>query len=143
MQKMNSEFVTGILNTINYCIDNNTFKDVEGAKIELKDLSSGSEWTSLKETICAYLNTDGGIIICGVRERNGKYSFTGFDRKKEHTLLSLQHETFMDDNDVILKDLTGNIFFDYVPFRNGEVVVILAKPLSDDLKFIKYNNKYY
>ncbi len=140
---MNSEFVVDILNKINYCINNNTFQDVEGSKVELKDLSSGSEWTSMKETICAFLITDGGIIICGVRERNNRYSFTGFDRAKEPTLISLQRETFKDDKDVTLTDLTNNIFFDYISFRNGEVAIILVKPLSYDLKYVKYNNKYF
>ena len=88
---MNSEFISNILNIISHCIDNDRFEDVEKAKVELKDLSSGSEWTSLKQTICAFLNSEGGVVICGVRERNGKYSFTGFDRTKESTLISLQH----------------------------------------------------
>ncbi len=140
---MNSEFISNILNIISHCIDNDRFEDVEKAKVELKDLSSGSEWTSLKQTICAFLNSEGGVVICGVRERNGKYSFTGFDRTKESTLISLQHETFKDDNDNILDDLTEHILFDYVPFRSGEVAVIVVKELTKDIKYVKYNNKYY
>ena len=33
------------------------FQDYEEEIIELKDLSSGTDWKSLKQTICAYLNT--------------------------------------------------------------------------------------
>ena len=86
------------------------FQDVECPIVELKDLSSGNEWTSLKETICAYLNTNGGYVICGVRERNKKYSFPGFDRNNEGRLIELSSKFFKNDNDVIL-DLSENIYF--------------------------------
>jgi len=69
------------LNEIAISISNGIFKDQENTIIELKDLSTGNEWTSLKETICAYLNTNGGYVICGVRERDKLYKLTGFDKK--------------------------------------------------------------
>ena len=138
---MNSEFVNDILANINYCLDNDEFRDVERAKVELKDLSSGTEWSSLKETVCAFLNTEGGIVICGVRERNKKYAFTGFDRNNEPRLLQLQRETFSNDNDKVL-DLVDFIFVDYISFRNKEVAIVFVRPLSDDLKYVKCG-KYY
>lgn len=69
------EFIIEILNSINRSIETNTFVDVEKPNVELKDLASENEWNSLKETICAFLNTNGGYVICGVREKNREYRF--------------------------------------------------------------------
>ena len=70
---MKSEFISQTINTIADSIQSGVFVDVEKSKVELKDLSTKGDWKSLHETICAFLNTDGGTVICGVRERNKKY----------------------------------------------------------------------
>ena len=77
---MKSEFVDEILAKIEKSVQG-TFKEIEDAKVELKDLSTGNNWISLKETICAFLNTDGGYVFCGVRERDKGYKISGFNRK--------------------------------------------------------------
>jgi ATP-dependent DNA helicase RecG len=66
---MKSEFIDETLARIKHSLDSSEFIDVERSKVELKDLSTGNDWKSLKETVCAFLNTDGGIIVCGVREK--------------------------------------------------------------------------
>ena len=81
-----NESILKALQTINSCLDNNSFVAFEMHNIELKDLSIGSEWTSLKESVCSFLNTDGGTIICGIRERNNKYALTSFDRNNKSKL---------------------------------------------------------
>ena len=62
---MKSEYLMSLLLSIEKSIRENIFIDVEQSNIELKDfyLSSGNDWTSLKETICAFLNTDGGVYL--------------------------------------------------------------------------------
>jgi len=137
-----TEYINEILRKVNACIDSDTFIDVENPKVELKDLASGKEWTSLKQSICAFLNTKGGYIICGIREREKKYRFTGFDRNNESNLIELQYTIFQDDNGVFA-DLTDFIQFDYLPFRDGEVALITIFPMSDDLKFVKFKGLYY
>lgn len=139
---LKSEFIYETLDIIRESLISNQFKDVEGAKIELKDLSTGEKWTSLNETICAYLNTDGGIIICGIRERNNKYTLTGFDRNNEGKIIALQTNNFKDDSGKTL-DLSKFIHFDYERIENTEVLIIVVKPLDTDLKFVSYNGKYY
>ena len=146
---MNSEFVDNILFRINNCIERNTFDDVETEKVEVKDLSSGSDWTSLRETICAFLNTNGGVIICGIRERNNAYTFSGFDRRNEEKLRELidrptrDDKSFKDDKNQDVTFLADYISFEYLSFGDGEVAVIKVKELDVDKKYIKYNNKYY
>lgn len=139
---MKSEFITETLSKIEQSINSGLFIDVEKSKVELKDLSTTGDWKSLNETICAFLNTDGGIVVCGVREKDKKYFYKGFNRNNESKLIDLQTIYFKDDNDVLV-DVSDNILFDYFDFDNGEVAVIAVYPLSDDKKYVKYNNEYY
>jgi predicted HTH transcriptional regulator len=139
---MKSEFVSETLATIKQSIENDVFIDVEKSKVELKDLSNSGDWKSLNETICAFLNSEGGIVICGIREKNKKYTFTGFNRNNESKLIDLQTIYFKNDIDVLI-DVSDNIIFDYESFLDNEVAVIAVFPLSDDKKYVKYNNEYY
>ncbi|MBS1538123.1 MAG: putative DNA binding domain-containing protein [Bacteroidetes bacterium] len=142
---MKSELVDEALAIIKKSIQQRTFIDVEKSKVELKDLSGAGKWKSLHETVCAFLNTDGGIIICGIREvvekNNKHYVFNGFDRNTESKLIEL-HTTFKDDNNVVV-DLSNTVYFDYVPFLEGEIAVVAVYPLSDDKKFVRYNGEYF
>ncbi len=138
---MHSDYIKKIIYTIEQSIQSGIFKDVENATLELKDLSTGAEWKSLKESICAFLNSDGGIVICGIRERNKHYSLTGFDRNNEQKLIELQTSTFQND-DGINVDVSDFIFLNYEKVLAKEVAVIYIKPLSDDLKFVKFENVY-
>ncbi len=118
------------------------FQDNEDPIVELKDLSTGTEWTSLKETVCAYLNTNGGYIICGVRERNKSYSFPGFDRNTEGKLIELQTKFFKNDYDVLI-NLSDNILFDYRNVLGKTLAIVTVLPLSEDLKYVKFDGIYY
>lgn len=139
---MQSEFIQENLEIIERSLRSKNFVDVERSKIELKDLTTGNEWKSLKETICAFLNTEGGIVFCGIRERNNQYQLSPFNRKNESGIVDLQTKFFKDDNQVLL-DLSSNIFFDYHRVNGVEIVVIAVFPLSDDLKYVSFNGKYY
>ena len=139
---MRSVKIKDILSTIARSIKEGVFIDVEKTKVELKDLSTGNDWKSLRETICAFLNSDGGVIICGVRERKNAYKYTGFNRNNESRIIDLQTKFFKDDQDRFF-ELSANIFFDYENFLDGEIVVIFVYPLSEDLKYAQYDGVYY
>ena len=124
------------------CIENKSFFDLEKLKIEIKDLSTKGEWNSLKETVCAFLNTEGGYVICGIRERDKQYTLTGFDRNNEGNLIELQSKVFRNDNDQ-LTDLSSNINLDYYDLLNKTIAVVYVKALGDDLKYINLNGKYF
>jgi len=139
---MKSDFIEENLAKIEQSLQSQTFIDIEKSKIELKDLTSGNEWNSLKETLCAFLNTEGGIVFCGIRERNKQYHLRKFDRNNESNIVDLQTKVFKDDNQVLV-DLSSNIIFDYFEVNGVEIVTIAVYPLSDDLKYVSYNGKYY
>jgi ATP-dependent DNA helicase RecG len=138
----NNDLLNKIISGIEATLSSGNFQDSENPIVELKDLSSGNEWTSLKETICAYLNTNGGYVICGVRERNKQYSFPGFDRNNEGKLIELRSKFFKNDNDV-LPDLSENIDFDYRSVLGKTLAIITVRPLSEDIKYLKFDGVYY
>lgn len=141
MDKIN---ITETLHAIEASIVSRQFRDKENSKIELKSLSNSGEWKSFHETVCAFLNTDGGYIICGIKEKNDKsgYVFTSFDRNNESKLIELHSSIFQDDLD-LYPNLTDNISFDYIDFMTGSVAVVKALPLRSDLKFIRYKGKSF
>lgn len=139
---MKSELIGETLARIKQSLSSHEFIDVEKSKVELKDLSTGNDWKSLKETICAFLNTDGGIVICGVRERNGAYSVTGFDRKKESNLIDLQSKYFESDNG-LKESLDNNIFFDFDRLLDKDIAVIAVLPLTEDRKYVSFDGVCY
>ena len=137
-----NDLLNRIILGIETTLSSGQFQDNEDPIVELKDLSSGNEWTSLKETVCAFLNTNGGYVICGIRERNKQYSFPGFDRNNEGRIIELRSRFFKNDNDV-LPDLSENIDFDYRNILEKTLAIIIIRPLSEDLKYLKFDGVYY
>ncbi len=131
-----------LLQNIEQSISTGIFVERESAMIELKDLSSGNDWKSLKETVCAYLNTQGGYVICGIREKENKYTITGFNRKNEGGLIELQSKFFKNEQDVLL-NLSENIVLEYAHIGDKTVAIVQVLPLRTDLKYVKFEEKYY
>ncbi len=77
-----------------------------------------------------------------MRERDKQYQLRPFDRNNESKIVDLQSKFFKDDYQVLL-DLSSNILFDYFEVNGVEILAIVVYPLSDDLKYVSYNGKYY
>ena len=78
VHNIHDNYIRNILNNIQNSVDTSQFVDLENTQIELKAISHSGEWNSLHETVCAFLNTDGGIIIGGIKEKDKQYIITGF-----------------------------------------------------------------
>jgi ATP-dependent DNA helicase RecG len=137
-----SDFIDKIINELEASIAKGQFIDAEQEQVELKDLSTGNDWTSLKETICAFLNTNGGYIFCGVREKNKQYVVTGFDRNNENNIILLSNECFI-NNQGTMPDLNDFIHFDYKNLLGKTIAIIMVRPLPEDLKYLSFNGNYY
>ena len=138
---MNNNIVQDTLDKIEKALRTGVFENVESEIIELKDLSTKSEWNSLKESINAFLNTHDGIIITGVRERDKNFSFPGYNENNLSNYLNLG-DAFTDDDGNPL-DLIDQLFFEDYSLLDKKVKVIYVSGVSDDLKYILFNGKAY
>ncbi len=130
-----------IIRRIEECIATNSFYPVETDKIELKDLSGGSDWRELHKTACAFLNSKGGIIIIGIKEdtRNRKFIFTGFNQETEPKIKDLP--TVFTDSEgktLDLQDIIRPDLMEVKPFLGGQVCLVFVEKLPEEMKYVFY-----
>src|SRR5665647_740497 len=126
-----------ILKQLEECLTTDIYKPLETDKIELKDLSGGDEWKELYKSACAFLNTQGGIIIIGVKETNTAYQFHGFNANNENKLKELPKQFTNDSGQAI--DLSESIrpdLFEIRDFMNGRVCIVYVEKLPEDKKYV-------
>lgn len=131
-----------VLKALENCLQNNQFESIETEKIELKDLSTGGSWKQLYISACAFLNTDGGIIIVGVNEKNKKYKLTGYDEGNENKIKDLRKKFTNEKN----KNLDLADYFPAFEIHNlldKKVCVIYVENLPEDKKFVFYEKTAY
>lgn len=138
------------LKTIERCIKTNTYEEVETERFEIKDLSKGwgDDWY---KSVCAFLNTNGGIIIIGIKDKNntsdGKpkfYKFTEYDNsdKNEKHLKDVLPKKFTDKDGKIM-DVSQNLDFEIKDFMTGRVMILYVTELDTESKYAFYNSKAY
>jgi ATP-dependent DNA helicase RecG len=142
------DFITKNLKIIADCIQNNTYKEVETERFELKDLSSGwgDDWY---KTVCAFLNTNGGTIVIGIKDKNNtkpqhyKFSsYTNSDANEKHLKQDLPKKfTNKAGNPLDLSKYISK--FEIRDFLSGKVVIVYVEGLPDDEKYAYYNSKAY
>jgi len=121
------------------------FEKLESHVLEVKDLSRAkdvADWKQLYITVSAFLNTDGGLVLCGIKEneKEKNYEITGFNSEHEDKiraeLTSGNH--FTDDERNALKLDHRNITFKLFNFRGKQIGVVNVHPFADDEKFVFY-----
>lgn len=140
--------VDKILQKLEDCIQNGIYQPIEKENFELKNQPSNQkdkEYTSIKETICAFLNTNDGFLIVGIKEdtHNKKYIFKGgYKNEFEESIKLLQTETVQDINNKSI-DISDNIRFEIKDFLDKFVLIIHVEKLPDDKKYVFLNQKAY
>lgn len=143
--------VDKILATIQESIETDIFLDVETDKVEIKDLSSGENWKELYKSVCAFLNTEGGIIIVGINEKDKKYRLTGTDPTENEAKFKAICTIFKDIKGkeldlaeffppIEIKELPTN---DNSCIKRHRVCVIYIEKLPEDKKFVFYEGVAY
>ena len=123
-----------------------THSSVETEKIELKDLSGGTDWNELHKSVCAFLNSKGGIVIIGIKEdtKQKHFKFTGLNPNNESKIKELP--TLFADDEGIKIDLNEYVRPDLIeikPFLTGQVCLVFVEKLPDELKYVKYRGVAY
>ncbi|QQS29594.1 MAG: putative DNA binding domain-containing protein [Sphingobacteriales bacterium] len=127
-------------------IKKGTYSPVETDKIEFKDLSTSDNWTELHKSICAFLNSKGGISVIGIKEdqKQKRFKFTGYNPNNEPkikllpTLFTDDENRSIDLNEFIRPDL-----IEIIPFYTGQICIVFTEKLPDELKYVLYKGEAY
>ena len=92
---MNIDFIDKTLSRLAELISQNRFEELETDTLEIKTVpSDGANWRERHKSVCAFLNTRGGIVIFGVKEEGTgterRYVFTGWQPYAESNLKEVQ-----------------------------------------------------
>lgn len=131
------------LNLIANCINKQEYRPIENHEIELKDSSTKNDFTSIKESVCAFLNTEGGIVIIGINEKNKPkhYKLTGYNENNENNLKEIT-KVFTDDRGNPI-DVSAAIRYEIKDFMHKRLAIIYVTKLSEDIKYSLFNGIAY
>lgn len=136
-----------ILNKIEDCILGNYYDSVETETIELKPTPPNiKEAKSLLESVCAFMNTNGGILILGIKDNNNKlpknYELKGYNEDFEQNLMLLGKQFTNREGEKI--DVSEYIVsYEIKDFMTSKICVIYVDKLPDDLKYTFFNKIAY
>ena len=139
--------VDKILNQVEDCIKNKYYTPVETERVELKPTPPSLKGAgTLLESVCAFMNTDGGILIIGIKENNNvtikNYELKGYNDDFEETLKKIGNQfTDRDFNKVDVGEFIVN--YEIRDFMDKRVCVLFIDKLPDDLKYIFFNKVAY
>lgn len=131
-----------ILADIEDCIITNQYRRIESEIVELKDFSFAGnvKWDSVMESVCAFLNTDGGIVLMGIKEddksENKHYEVKGFNFQNENSLKEAL-KTFKDDTNHP-KEIMRYINLEQRDFMGKKIMVMFVDALDYDEKYVFY-----
>lgn len=129
-----------ILAQVENCIDNNYYQSVETEKVELKPTPPNLKGAhSLLQSVCAFLNTNGGILIIGIKDNNNvankNYELKGYNEEAEGLLKSIGNQFTDKDNNYV--DVSEYILgFEVKELMQSRVCAVYVDSLPDELKFV-------
>ena len=138
------KIIDEFLQKLEAIIQSGHYMPVENDKIELKDNShDASDWTEVYKTINAFLNTEGGIIVIGVKEdkKNKCFTVTGFDYNNEEKTKTIK-DVYKNEED-LPKPVGDLIHFETKKFLEKELLIIYVDALADDSKYAFYRENAY
>lgn len=139
--------VDKILNQIEECINTSSYVPVETEKVELKptppNLKSAN---SILESICAFLNTRGGILIVGIKDNNNvpnkNYELKGYNEDFENNVKEFG-KIFTDKYNNTLDVSEYIVGYEIKDFMQQRVCVIYIDALPDEIKYVFLNKVAY
>lgn len=139
--------VDKILNQVEDCIRNSYYKPVETEKVELKVTPPNLKGANtLLQSVCAFLNTNGGILIIGLKDNNNvpnkNYELKGYNDDFEPVLKTIGKQfTDKDQNSVDISEFI--VSSEIRDFMDKRICVIYIDKLPDDLKYVFFDKIAY
>ena len=139
--------VEKILNRLEDCIQNNYYEPVETEIVELKptppNLNGAKE---MLKSVCAFLNTNGGILILGIKDNNNvspkNYELKGYKEDFENVLKLIGKQfTDKDGRDLDVSEFILN--YSVKEFLTDRVCVVYIDKLPEEQKYVFFENVAY
>jgi ATP-dependent DNA helicase RecG len=136
------------LSKLEHCISNNSYEQIEDEQCEIKDNSSStSDWNEVHKTACAFLNTNGGFIILGIKEGQNtndkghkRYILKGYKEEQEEKIKQISKQ-FTDEKG---QKLDLDDFFPQYQIRDffdKRILLVYIDKLPDERKYVYYKHK--
>jgi predicted HTH transcriptional regulator len=137
------DILTPILNKLELCIRQGSWESLETDWLEIKPVpSTGNAWDSIRDSICAFLNTRGGVVILGIKDQQDPtrhFTFAGYTEANSGNLSALRSA---------FKDAKGNpmdvedcLLIEIKQFCTGQIAIVRVSALSEDRKFCFYRDE--
>lgn len=134
-----------VLDQLETCIREERYQSVETDACEVKPVpSTKHDWDSIHQSVCAFLNKQGGLVILGIKEVQKpvrRFVFTGYDETSSGNMKRLSK--VFTDRDGIELDLLEYISPAVEPFITGQVAIVRVSPLPEDKRFAFYRGIGY
>lgn len=132
-----------ILNKLERCVREGAYESLETDWLEIKPVpSSGGAWDNIRDSICSFLNTRGGVVILGIKDEqqpSRHFTFTGYTENNSGNLSLLRS---------VFKDAKGNpmevgdcLIMEVKPFATGQLALVRVSALPEDRKFCFYRGE--
>lgn len=119
------------------------YESLETDWLEIKPVpSSGGAWDNIRDSICSFLNTRGGVVILGIKDEqqpSRHFTFTGYTENNSGNLSLLRS---------VFKDAKGNpmevgdcLIMEVKPFATGQLALVRVSALPEDRKFCFYRGE--
>lgn len=134
-----------ILNRLESCILQGTYESLETDWLEMKPVpASGNAWDSIRESICAFLNTRGGVVLLGVKDEQRPqrhYSFSGYTEDQSGQLSELRRH-FKDARRNPI-DVGDCLRVEIRPFMSGQIALVQVSALPEDRKYCFFREEAF
>lgn len=139
--------VEKILDRLEDCIQNNYHEPVETEVVELKPTPPTlKDAKSILQSVCAFMNTNGGILILGIQENNNvtprNYELKGYNEDAESILKSIGKQ-FTDKDGKAIDVSEYIVNYAIKPFLDNRICIVYIDKLPDDQKYIFYDKIAY
>jgi ATP-dependent DNA helicase RecG len=132
-----------ILNRLELCVRQSSWESLETDWLEIKPVpSSGNAWDNIRRSVCAFLNTRGGVVVLGIKDEQHPtrhFTFTGYTENNSTNLSALR---------TAFKDAKGNtidvgdcLMVEIRTFSMGQIAVVRVSALPEDRKYCLYDGQ--
>lgn len=142
--------IARVLEQLADCVQRGAWASVETERLEIKPVpATGHAWDSIRQTVCAFLNTNGGVIVLGVKDEKSKtergqvrrYTFTPWTEHQTQNLADMR-TAFRTVRQAAL-DVSEFLREEIRPFLNGHVAILRVSALPGHQKYCTYDGKAY